>query len=105
MFSRLDAIFTGVWIMCAFIKAGLLIYLQAEILTTYFGKFRRTHYLVVIGIITIIANLLISQQVKWFTIIDNSIIKIIITGISVLIIPLLVLFIARKENDKCEKQV
>lgn len=104
MFTRLDAIFTGVWIMCAFIKAGLLIYLQAEILTTYFGKFKRIHYLVAIGIITIIANLLISQQVEWFTIIDNSIIKIIITGVSVLIIPLLVFFVCRKENDRCEKQ-
>ncbi len=104
MFTRLDAIFTGVWIMCAFIKAGLLIYLQAEILTTYFGKFKRIHYLVAIGIMTIIANLLISQQVEWFMIIDNSIIKIIITGVSVLIIPLLVFFICRKENNRCEKQ-
>ncbi len=104
MFSRLDAIFTGVWIMCAFIKAGLLIFLQTDILTTYFGRFKRIHYLVVIGLITIIANLLISQQVEWFTIIDNSIIKIIITGISVVIIPLSVLFFTRKGTDKCEKQ-
>ena len=44
MFSRLDAVFTSVWIMCAFIKAGLLIYLQTDILTMYFGKFKRTTY-------------------------------------------------------------
>ena len=105
MFSRLDAIFTSVWIMCAFIKAGLLIFLQTEILTTYFSKFKRVHYLIAIGIITIIANLLVSQQVEWFTIIDNSIIKIIFTGISVAIIPLVLLFITRKGNDKCEKPV
>lgn len=105
MFSRLDAIFTGVWIMCAFIKAGLLIFLQTDILKTYFGKFKRTHYLVATGIVTIIANLVISQRIEWFTIIDNSIIKIIITGISVVIIPLIVFFLIRKGNDKCEKQV
>ncbi|MBQ8766829.1 MAG: GerAB/ArcD/ProY family transporter [Clostridia bacterium] len=105
MFTRLDAIFTSVWIMCAFIKAGLLIFLQAEILATYFSKFKRIHYLIVIGIITILANLLISQQVEWFTIIDSSTIKIIITGISVVIIPSIVFFICRKGNDKCEKQV
>ncbi len=105
MFTRLDAIFTGVWIMCAFIKAGLLVFLQAEILSTYFGKFKRVHYLIAIGIITIIANLIISQQVERFMIVDSSVIKIIFTGISVLFIPLFVLFFTRKETPKCEKQV
>ena len=104
MFSRLDAIFTGVWIMCAFIKAGLLVFLQAEILSIYFGKFKRVHYLFAIGIITIIANLTISQQVERFMIIDNSIIKIIFTGVSVLFIPLFVLLFTRKGTDRCEKQ-
>ena len=104
MFSRLDAIFTGVWIMCAFIKAGLLIFLQAEILTIYFGRFKRVHYLIAIGLITIIANLTISQQVERFMIIDNSIIKIIFTGITVLFIPLFVLLFTRKGTDRCEKQ-
>jgi hypothetical protein len=90
--------------MCAFIKAGLLIFLQTDLLTTYFGKFKRVHYIIVIGILTIIANLFISQQVVRFSIIDDSIIKIIITGISVLIIPLIVLIFNRKGNGKCEKQ-
>ena len=103
MFSRLDAIFTGVWIICAFIKAGLLIFLQAEILTIYFGRFKRIHYLVAIGLITIIVNLLISQQVESFMVIDNSIIKIVFTGITVLFIPLLVLLFARKETKRCER--
>ncbi len=105
MFTRLDAIFTGVWIMCAFIKAGLLIYLQTEILSTYFGKFKKIHYLVAIGLLTITVNLIISQQVRRFMVIDDSIIKIIITGISVLIIPLFVLIFSKTEADKCEKQV
>lgn len=104
MFTRLDAIFTGVWIMCAFIKAGLLIYLQSEILTTYFGRFKRVHYLIAIGLLTITANLIISQQVRSFMVIDNSLIKIIITGISVILVPLLVLILRRKGNEKCEKQ-
>lgn len=104
MFTRLDAIFTGVWIMCAFIKAGMLIFLQTHILTTYFGKLKRVHYIVVIGILTIIANLFISQQVRWFNIADNSIIKILFTGLSVFIIPLLVLMSDRKGKAKCEKQ-
>ena len=103
MFTRLDAIFTSVWIMCAFIKAGLLIFLQTDILTEYFGRFKRLHYIVAIGLLTIIANLIISQQIQLFSLVDSSVIKIILTGISVLLIPLLVLIFSRKEIKKCEK--
>lgn len=103
MFSRLDAIFTSVWIMCAFIKAGLLIYLQAHIFTTYFGRFRRTTYIFAIGILTILANLFISGQIKWFTFVDNSTIKIVLTLITVVVIPLFVILFFKKENNICEK--
>ncbi len=103
MFSRLDAIFTSVWIMCAFIKAGLLIYLQAHILTTYFGRFRRITYIFAIGILTIVANLFISGQIKRFTFVDNSTIKIVLTLITVVLIPLFVILFFRKENSVCEK--
>ncbi len=104
MFSRLDAVFTSVWIMCAFIKAGLLIYLQKDILTAQFKKIKGNHYLVVIGILTIIANLFISGQINRFIVIDNSMIKIAITAITVLIIPLSALVFIRKEKEKCDKQ-
>lgn len=104
MFTRLDAIFTSVWIMCAFIKAGLLIFLQADILTTYFGKFKRIYYIIAIGLLTVTANLIISQQIEWFTIVDSSIIKIEVTGISVLVLPLTALVFIRKGIKKCEKQ-
>ncbi len=105
MFSRLDAIFTSVWIMCAFIKAGLLIYLQKDILSTYFKRFNGNQYLIAIGILTITANLFISGQINRFIVIDNSVIKIIITAIIVLIIPLFALIFIRKEKGKCDKQV
>ncbi len=104
MFSRLDAVFTSVWIMCAFIKAGLLIYLQKDILATQFKRFNDNQYLIVIGILTIIANLFISGQVNRFIVVDNSIIKIAITAITVLIIPLCALIFIRKEKKTCDKQ-
>ncbi len=104
MFSRLDAIFTSVWIMCAFIKAGFLIYLQKDILSTQFKRFHGNQYLIVIGILTIIANLIISGQINRFVVIDNSLIKIAITAITVVIIPLCALIFIRKEKTKCDKQ-
>lgn len=104
MFDRLDAIFTSVWIMCAFIKASLLIFLQADILHKEFPKLKKVNYLVVIGVFAIIANLLIAGEIERFSVVDSSIIKIIVTGITVVLIPLVVLIIAKKGRDKkCEE--
>ncbi len=105
MFSRLDAIFTSVWIMCAFIKAGLLIHLQKDILSSRFKRFSSNQYLVTIGILTIIANLFISGQINRFIAVDNSVIKIAVTAVTVLIIPLCVLVFIRKGKEKCDRQV
>ncbi len=100
MFDRLDAIFTSVWIMCAFIKASLLVFLQTDILAKAFRKSKKTSFIAIIGVFLIIANLFIAGEIERFSIIDNSTIKIIITGITVLLIPIIVLFFARKGSAK-----
>ncbi len=100
MFDRLDAIFTSVWIMCAFIKATLLIFLQTDILNSSFPKIRKTSFLVIISIALIVANLFIAGEIERFLIIDNSVIKIIVTGITVLVIPIVVLLFSRKGKVK-----
>lgn len=101
MFDRLDAIFTSVWIMCAFIKASLLIFLQTDILAKAFPKVRKVNLLVIIGIALIVANLFIAGGFERFSIIDDSIVKIFVTGITVLIIPIIVLIFARKGSSEC----
>lgn len=104
MFDRLDAIFTSVWIMCAFIKASLLIFLQADILYKAFPQIRKESYLVAIGIATIVANLIIAGEIERFSVVDSSIIKIIVTGVTVLLIPCIMLIFAKKgRNSKCEE--
>lgn len=104
MFDRLDAIFTGVWIMCAFIKAGLLIWLQADILKKEFSRLKTTHILVVIGALAIILNLIIAEGIERFNIIDSSVIKIIVTGTTAFLIPLIVLVFCRKgRSKKCDE--
>lgn len=104
MFDRLDAIFTSVWILCAFIKAGLLIYLQSDILHRVFQKIQRKYFILGIGAITIITNLLIASEFKRFLFVDNSIFKIVITGITAFVIPLGILLIRRKGRRECENQ-
>lgn len=104
MFDRLDAIFTSVWILCAFIKAGLLIYLQSDILHRAFEKIERKNFIIGIGAITIVTNLFVASEFKRFSLVDNSIFKIIITGITAFVIPLILLFLKRKGREKCENQ-
>ena len=104
MFDRLDAIFTSVWILCAFIKAGLLIYLQSDILHRAFKKIQRKYFIVGTCTITIITNLLIASEFKRFSFVDNSTFKIIITGITAFALPLYILIIKRKGRRECENQ-
>lgn len=104
MFDRLDAIFTSVWILCAFIKAGLLIYLQSDILHRAFAKIQRKYFIIGIATITIITNLLVSSEFSRFSIVDNSIFKIIVTGITGFLIPLILLIFKRKGRESCENQ-
>lgn len=104
MFDRLDAIFTGVWIMCAFIKAALLIWLQADILKKEFPKLKTTQILVFIGVLAIIVNLTIAGGIQRFNVIDSSIIKIIVTGITAFVIPLMLLIFCKKgRGKKCDE--
>lgn len=100
MFDRLDAIFTGVWIMCAFIKAGLLIYLQADILKKEFSKLKTTTILVFIGGLAIISNFIIAGGIQRFNFVDSSVIKIIVTGITAFLIPLIVLIFCKNGRAK-----
>ena len=103
MFDRLDAIFTGVWIMCAFIKAGLLIWLQTDILKTEFPRLKKAGILVCIGTLTIIANLVIAGGIQRFNFVDSSIIKVALTGITAFLLPLIVLIFCRKgRSKKCD---
>ncbi len=103
MFDRLDAIFTGVWIMCAFIKASLLIYLQLSILKKEFPSLNSKAALVVIGALAITVNLIIAGSVDRFMLADNSVIKVILTVVTAFVIPLAVLVFTKRRNQKCDE--
>ena len=105
MFDRLDAIFTSVWILCAFIKAGLLIYLQADILHKEFSKAKKQYLIVGIALATIITNLFISGEFSRFSFVDNSVIKIVVTVLTAFIIPLMLILIRKGRNKECAKQL
>lgn len=103
IFDRLDALFTSVWIMCAFIKASLLIFLQSQLICSVFSRLKPLNCLVIIGAFTILANLFIAKGINRFLIVDASIIKIILTGIAVVTIPVSVLFMGQRGKRKCAR--
>lgn len=104
IFERLDAIFTSVWIMCAFIKASLLIFLQTDIFCREFPKIKKIYFLAAIGILLVITNLIVAGEIERFSFIDNSVIKVIVTGTTAVIIPTVMLFVTRGEKKKkCKK--
>lgn len=100
-FHGLEAIITGVWVLGAFLKISLLIYLQAKLLSDAFG-IKKTTVIAVSGILTAAICLYISGSVERFDFIDTSYIKLILILISVPI--LAIAEIIKRGVKKCVKQ-
>ncbi|MCH5190565.1 MAG: GerAB/ArcD/ProY family transporter [Oscillospiraceae bacterium] len=107
MFGRLDAIITGVWILCAFLKISLLIYLKVSILKKEFGEKKPIYYMLPIGIALSAINLYVSMSVGRFAMLDSSTVKMSLTLSTAFFIPLIVLIISgrKKEGENCKKSV
>lgn len=107
MFGRLDAVITGVWILCAFLKISLLIYLQVGILKKEFGNKKPIYYLAPIGVLASAINLFISMSIGRFALLDSSTVKMSLTLSTAFFIPLIVLILSvrKKERKECKKSV
>lgn len=81
-FDGLEAIITGVWILCAFLKISLLLYLQTNILSNAF-KVKKAPLLFALGICLTIVCLFVSGSVQRFNVIDSSQFKLILILVSV----------------------
>lgn len=103
MFERLDALITGVWILCAFLKIAFLIYLTVSILKNEFGNKNILIYLLPVGVFLIAVNMYAAGAIDRFTAIDNSAVKLTVTVTAAFILPLIILLLTRG-NGKCEKQ-
>lgn len=105
VFEQLDAIITGVWILCAFLKISFLIYLAMTLLKKEFGEKNTAYYLVPIGVILIAANLFIARSIDRFMITDNSYLKLSVTLAASFVLPAVMLIVSGKKEEKpCEKQ-
>lgn len=100
-FRGLGAIITGVWILCAFLKISLLIFLQSKLISEAFG-IKRITVTVISSLLLSVVCLFISGNVSRFNVVDSSLIKFILIMVSVPVLALAEL-IARRMK-KCVKQ-
>ncbi len=100
-FRGLGAIITGAWILCAFLKISLLIFLQAKLISEAFGV-KKITVIAVSGVLLAAVCLFISGNVDRFNIVDTSFVKFILILVSV---PILAIAELIKERvAKCAKQ-
>lgn len=100
-FRGLGAIITGVWILCAFLKISLMIFLQSKLISEAFGVKKITVTLVTAVLLAAVC-LFISGSVERFHFIDASHIKFILILISVPILAITELI--KERAKKCVKQ-
>lgn len=100
-FRGLGAIITGVWILCAFLKISLLIFLQSKLISEAFG-IKKITVTVVSAVLLSVVCLFISGNVSRFNAVDSSLIKFILIMVSVPVLALAELI--AKRVKKCVKQ-
>ena len=104
IFKRLDALVTGIWLLCAFLKISFLIYLQMDILKRYFHKFSERKLLTIIYTFLSTVCFALSVSIKGFMTIDNITLKTSIVLSSTFVIPFIILLFDRREKP-CKKQL
>lgn len=102
VFERLDVILTGVWILSAFIKISFLLYLQTEILKRSFSVAGKNHFLIISGLVLIVAHLIASKKAFNFLITINVAVRLFLYITFLLIIPLLVFTLKKIKERKTQ---
>lgn len=104
VFKRFDVLLTGIWILTALLKISLLLLLQSEILKKSFGEKVKGQYIVVMGIILLIGQMLLKNKLQYYGFISNSNFKIILTVLFAFLLPMLLFLLVfwkrRKSNEK-----
>lgn len=98
MFGRLDPIITGIWILCAFLKVSFLLYLQGDILHKEFENLSKKTILAGLGALSSVICLYVAGSVQRFTVVDNSLAKLIATALAATVIPAVMLVLNRRKK-------
>lgn len=91
IFKRLDALVTGIWLLCAFLKISFLIYLQTDILKQILPHTDKKQQLLVIFVLLCVICFLLSLSIKGFMTVDNTTLKSSVVLTCAFLVPSIVL--------------
>lgn len=100
-FRGLGTLITGMWILCAFLKISLLIFLQSKLISEAFGV-KKTVVTVTVAVLLSAVCLFVSGSVARFNFLDTSYIKFVLIILSVPVLAIAELIGERAK--KCVKQ-
>ncbi len=104
VFRRFDVLLTGVWILAAFVKISLLLYLQAELLQKSFRPEWKNYYIAAAGGIVLIFQVLLAGTFTDYFYTINYIKRTIYFSVFSLLLPAVIIVCAyikrRKANEK-----
>lgn len=104
VFRRFDVLLTGVWILSAFIKISLLLYLQAELLQKSFKAEWKNYYIFITGGLVLASQLFLAGNfTDYFYQMDYIMRLIYFTGF-VLVLPALIMLCAYVKRRKADEK-
>lgn len=96
VFERMDAVFSGIWIMSAFLKAVLFTLIIKELFTDCFARIRQRYFLTGFGVLVGAVLLIAESSVLNTAFISSIALRGILFFVFVLILPCFILIKRRK---------
>lgn len=103
VFRRFDVLLTGVWILSAFIKISLLLYLQAELLQKSFKAEWKNYYVFVTGGLVLAAQIFLAGNFTDYFYKTDYIMRAAYFTAFVLVLPAVIMlcaYIKRRKSDE-----
>lgn len=105
IFQRLDSVMTSVWVACAVIKSGFLIYLASDCLRRAIPKLGKNAAILLLSAVTVGCAAFISLDEQRYVQMNNYTLSLIIFAVIVLVIPLILLLLgAIRRRRKGEEE-
>lgn len=105
VFQRLDSVMTSVWVACATVKSGILVYLFSYCIKRIFPNARKSILIFIASLATALSVGFISFDEKRYLAISNYWFSLAIFVVVMLIVPLLLLLASAVRNKRSRKEI
>lgn len=96
--QRMDSLFTGVWMLCLFIKASILILISSECLQRAFHRKNITSSIIFSGLLISVVCVFVSRNIERFRLLVQDAISTVFFGFFILLLPISFIIFSRSKN-------